>query len=201
VLAAWRDLDEAEAASHSLVANQAGRGERDKRAAGLRLGELQLLRTRVDACRPLRRVRGDIVQEAGPRVPVCGALASLTAFVGDAHIRQAMHDANGGAHEFELAVAAEAAQLLQSCVHVQALERLNGRPRDREVPRAFPVALVEVLEEALAPLEARPHWAKLFTAEDVRARYPRWADFVALLGRYDPGGKFRNDFLDRYFPA
>ena len=62
----------------------------------------------------------------------------------------AMHDANGSAHEFELAVAAEAAQLLQSCVHVEALERLNGRPRDREVPRAFTVALVEVLEEALA---------------------------------------------------
>src|SRR2546423_4275085 len=150
VLATWRDLDEAEAASHSLVANQAGRGERDKRAAGLRLGELQLLRTRVDACRPLRRVRSDIVQDAGPRVPVCGALAGLTALVGDAHIRQAVHNANGGAHELELAVAAEAAQLLQSCVHVEALEGLNGRPRDREVPRTCSVALVEVLEEALA---------------------------------------------------
>jgi hypothetical protein len=61
-----------------------------------------------------------------------------------------MHNANGGTHEFELAVAAEAAQLLQSRVHVEALERLNGRPRNREVPRAFTVALVEVLEEALA---------------------------------------------------
>jgi hypothetical protein len=24
---------------------------------------------------------------------------------------------------------------------------------------------------------------------------------VALLGRYDPDGKFRNEFMDRYFPA
>ena len=61
-----------------------------------------------------------------------------------------MHDANGGAHELELAGAAEAAQLLQSRVLVEALERLNGRPRDREVARAFTVAVVEVLEEALA---------------------------------------------------
>ena len=61
-----------------------------------------------------------------------------------------MHDAKGGAHELELAVAAKAAQLLQRGVHVEALERLNGRPRDREGPRAFAVVLVEVLEEALA---------------------------------------------------
>jgi alditol oxidase len=61
--------------------------------------------------------------------------------------------------------------------------------------------VLPVLEEVLAPLDARPHWAKLFTADDVRALYPRWADFVALLARYDPAGKFRNDFLDRYFPA
>ena len=61
--------------------------------------------------------------------------------------------------------------------------------------------VLPVLEAALAPLAARPHWAKLFVAQDVRGLYPRWADFVALLSRYDPAGKFRNDFLDRYFPA
>ena len=31
------------------------------------------------------------------------------------------------------------------------------------------------------------------------ALYPRWADFAALLRRYDPAGKFRNEFMDRYF--
>ena len=25
--------------------------------------------------------------------------------------------------------------------------------------------------------------------------------FLALLRRYDPDGKFRNEFMDRYFPA
>src|SRR5436309_14491664 len=82
VLAAWRDLDEAKAASHLLMSNQAGRGERDKRAAGLRLGEPELLQTRIDACRPLRRVRGDGVQDAGPRVPGRGRLGGLAARVG-----------------------------------------------------------------------------------------------------------------------
>ena len=36
--------------------------------------------------------------------------------------------------------------------------------------------------------------------ETIRALYPRWADFAALLRRYDPAGKFRNEFMDRYFP-
>ncbi len=57
------------------------------------------------------------------------------------------------------------------------------------------------IEEALAPFAARPHWGKVFTTppETVRALYPRWADFAALLRRYDPAGKFRNGFMDRYF--
>jgi xylitol oxidase len=35
----------------------------------------------------------------------------------------------------------------------------------------------------------------------VRALYPRSADFQGLLGRYDPAGKFRNRFIDKYFPV
>ena len=63
--------------------------------------------------------------------------------------------------------------------------------------------VVLALEKALAPFGARPHWGKVFTssAEAVRGVYPRYDDFVALLGRYDPDGKFRNEFMDRYFPA
>ncbi len=54
------------------------------------------------------------------------------------------------------------------------------------------------LEAALAPLGARPHWGKVFTTppDHLRALYPRLADFRALLARHDPGGKFRNAFLD-----
>ncbi|MDH6181179.1 xylitol oxidase [Microbacteriaceae bacterium SG_E_30_P1] len=56
--------------------------------------------------------------------------------------------------------------------------------------------LLPVVEEALAPFEARPHWGKLFHEVD-RTRYPRLPDFVALMERMDPGAKFRNDFIER----
>jgi xylitol oxidase len=54
-----------------------------------------------------------------------------------------------------------------------------------------------VIEKALAPLRARPHWGKLFTTEpeDLAGLYPRLSGFAALARRLDPGGKFRNAFL------
>ncbi len=60
--------------------------------------------------------------------------------------------------------------------------------------------LLPLIEEQLAPLEARPHWGKLFTTSPARLRslYPKLPDFQALLRRYDPEGKFRNAFLDTY---
>jgi xylitol oxidase len=61
-------------------------------------------------------------------------------------------------------------------------------------------ALLPTIEAALAPCEARPHWGKLFTMGPARLRslYPRLPDFQQLLRRYDPDGKFRNEFVDRY---
>ncbi len=63
-------------------------------------------------------------------------------------------------------------------------------------------AVVPVVEAALAPYAARPHWAKVSTvpAQEVARLYRRYDDFAALLGRRDPGGKFRNDLVDRFFP-
>jgi xylitol oxidase len=57
---------------------------------------------------------------------------------------------------------------------------------------------VTAVEEALAGLEARPHWGKVFTMDPatIRSRYPRFADFTELVKRYDPDGKFRNAWLD-----
>lgn len=55
--------------------------------------------------------------------------------------------------------------------------------------------LLPAIEEALAPLGARPHFGKLFSP-DMRLEYPRLADFGRLAGEYDPSGKFRNAFLD-----
>lgn len=64
-------------------------------------------------------------------------------------------------------------------------------------------AFLPDLEAAIAPFDARPHWGKLFTTapERIRALYPRLPDFQALAQEYDPTGKFRNDFLDRYIFA
>ena len=60
--------------------------------------------------------------------------------------------------------------------------------------------LVPELEAALEPFEPRPHWGKLFAtdAQVLRSRYQRTRDFVSLARRLDPGGKFRNAFVDRY---
>ena len=56
------------------------------------------------------------------------------------------------------------------------------------------------LEAALAPFEPRPHWGKVFTipAEAIRSAYEKLPQFAGLLERYDPAGKFRNAFLNRY---
>jgi xylitol oxidase len=53
------------------------------------------------------------------------------------------------------------------------------------------------LEAALAPLDPRPHWGKLFHALDVAGRYPRAGDFLALRERLDARGAFVNDWLRR----
>ena len=60
--------------------------------------------------------------------------------------------------------------------------------------------LLPTIEAALAPLDARPHWGKLFTVPPARiaALYERLPDFRDLLATYDPAGKFRNAFLDSY---
>jgi xylitol oxidase len=67
-----------------------------------------------------------------------------------------------------------------------------------DAARVLPV--VQLVEERLAPLAAAPHWGKVFAAspEDLRASYPRLPDFVDLIRRYDPAGKFRNAYTDRY---
>jgi alditol oxidase len=59
-------------------------------------------------------------------------------------------------------------------------------------------AILPQIEEKLAPFDARPHWAKLFTMPHSRLsqRYSKMPDFKSLLAQYDPKGKFRNEFLN-----
>jgi xylitol oxidase len=72
---------------------------------------------------------------------------------------------------------------------------VTWRPDEEAVGR-----VVRALEEALAPLAARPHWGKVFTAgaADLAPLYERHADLTALVARLDPRGAFRNDWLERH---
>src|SRR5271155_415082 len=58
--------------------------------------------------------------------------------------------------------------------------------------------LLPVIEKELAPFQARPHWGKLFTTspKTLRTIYTKVDQFIALTRKFDPQGKFRNDFLN-----
>lgn len=57
--------------------------------------------------------------------------------------------------------------------------------------------VLPLIEEALAPFQARPHWGKLFTVSGkrLRALYENLPQFEQLAQQSDPEGKFRNAFL------
>jgi len=55
--------------------------------------------------------------------------------------------------------------------------------------------VIALVEEHLAPFDPRPHWGKLFATP---GRYDRLPDFLRLMQRYDPAGKFRNNFINTY---
>jgi len=59
--------------------------------------------------------------------------------------------------------------------------------------------LLPVVEKELAPYKARPHWGKLFTISPATLKeiYTKMPAFIELAKKYDPKGKFRNDFLNR----
>ncbi|MET0513633.1 MAG: D-arabinono-1,4-lactone oxidase, partial [Thermoleophilaceae bacterium] len=57
------------------------------------------------------------------------------------------------------------------------------------------------VDRLLGEFDARVHWGKLhyLTREQLHARYPRAADFVALRRELDPRGVFLNDHLRELF--
>ncbi|HEY3476818.1 MAG TPA: D-arabinono-1,4-lactone oxidase, partial [Anaerolineales bacterium] len=59
--------------------------------------------------------------------------------------------------------------------------------------------VLPLIEGALEPFDARPHWGKLFTMShrQLKGLYEKLPDFQDLLQRYDPEGKFRNAYLDK----
>src|SRR3984893_14487315 len=57
--------------------------------------------------------------------------------------------------------------------------------------------VLPLIEKELAPFKARPHWGKLFNMSpaELKSIYKKLPDFVQLSKKYDPHGKFRNEFL------
>ncbi|MFZ9660779.1 MAG: D-arabinono-1,4-lactone oxidase [Chitinophagaceae bacterium] len=60
------------------------------------------------------------------------------------------------------------------------------------------MALLPKIEKALERFTPRPHWGKLFTIpkETLASRYEKMNDFKSMAKKYDPDGKFINDFLN-----
>jgi xylitol oxidase len=58
--------------------------------------------------------------------------------------------------------------------------------------------LLPIIERELAPFHPRPHWGKLFTLPPavLHSEYEKLPEFIALTQRFDPTGKFRNEFLN-----
>ena len=59
--------------------------------------------------------------------------------------------------------------------------------------------LLPVIEKELAPFDARPHWGKLFTTSpaELKRIYRKMPEFIELSRRFDPNGKFRNEYLNK----
>jgi len=61
--------------------------------------------------------------------------------------------------------------------------------------------VLPLIEDALTPLDVRPHWGKLFTL-DPKVLQSRYKDdlpkFLEQATRFDPNGKFINEFLQKY---
>lgn len=80
-----------------------------------------------------------------------------------------------------------------------AYERASGYIAVHRYWRADPTAYFEAVEHICLEYGGRPHWGKLhtLTAPQLRERYPRFDDFVALRDRLDPERRFTNRYLDR----
>ncbi len=65
------------------------------------------------------------------------------------------------------------------------------------------LAILPLIEAALYPLGARPHWGKLFTTEptQIANTYPQFLAFAELVHEWDPGGKFANSLLGSVFDS
>ncbi len=133
-----------------------------------------------------RRVRFREMEYSVPLAAVPEAIRELRALI---ERRGAHLDREGDAE------AAAADPLWLSTAHAResgyiAVHRYFRDP-DREYFREA--------EAILAAHEGRPHWGKMHTlgAAELRERYPRFDDFLAVRERLDPGRLFANPYLER----
>ncbi len=65
--------------------------------------------------------------------------------------------------------------------------------------REDPTEYFDAVEQIMLDLGGRPHWGKMHSldAAALRARYPRFDDFVALRAHLDPDRMFHNAYLER----
>jgi len=59
------------------------------------------------------------------------------------------------------------------------------------------IKCIQLMEEKLSPFNPIPHWGKLFTLQPsaIQKCYPKLNEWKQLVEKYDPNGKFRNEFL------
>lgn len=57
------------------------------------------------------------------------------------------------------------------------------------------------IEAVLGKHQGRPHWGKLFSTskDELITRYPKYLEFKNLITKYDPYGKFSNNFVKKFF--
>ncbi|HEY9293925.1 MAG TPA: D-arabinono-1,4-lactone oxidase [Microlunatus sp.] len=134
-----------------------------------------------------RTVRFREMEYALPRAEVPAALREVAKLIKD----------RGWRISFPVEVRSAAAdQLWLSTAH----DRLTGYIaihrywRDRDTEPYF-----DAVEEIMLAHDGRPHWGKLhtLTVDQLRGRYPRFDDFLAVRDRLDPQRILANPYLDR----
>ena len=65
------------------------------------------------------------------------------------------------------------------------------------------LGVLPLLDAALYPLGARPHWGKLFTMAptQIAKTYPQFTAFTEMVRHWDPTGKFTNSVFESIFGA
>ena len=133
-----------------------------------------------------RRVRFLEMEYAIPRADAAAVLAEL----------RRVHEANDWRAAFPVEVRIAAADDIP-------LSTASGRDSAyiaAHVPAGTdPGPWFSALESIAGEVGGRPHWGKLhgLDAAVLAARYPRYAEFVALRDRLDPAGVLSNGYLDR----